>query len=664
MADNNDNKNTGAIDIESLESLADSIGEDVSEDEINALFKAFQDMDTSIAPASLSDIEESDIFAGDMDDVNEEDLDAMLKSLMEDSSDDEPWTPSEDFGTEEDEEPLRVSRFEMEDDDAEIDLDVLYTSPAERDNVKLGFRTWPRWVRRQFKVGDGFTKVLLASIIFMSVVVILAAGAFAGFMLFTDNGAADDAHFTIASSNDTFNNASHTFVHLTAIMYEGQFTLERLLLDSVATVFFISGVEEPGRYLFSLTDANDRAYARDIVHATDVVRNTLMEQIEIRFEPMDATAGAFTLSVTDLRTGQVVDFEMSFDDDAITIGRVITQPIIAETELDGIGVSIDSGTFSAFNTSLNFSPVSGSPDAELVFSNSVVSPVSLRHGGFMIPAVNNNANISSHGGVTLASIDFAPLRSLTGRIDVTFAQMYMRYNLNTRIPAASMLATGDDRAIQFDMGSHVFNLRGMVHQGDFFVVPMHGLHRTATAEVGHANYDYERKPTTVDAVLIGIEQNGREIRIEGSVMYDARGTDLRFDTRDNEAILSIPTDRLYLQINSISILMPNLATTIDLDTIGFTPCDETAAAAAYIEAHFAATAYRLIAEFAPQNQAHTEHRAQVRHINFSDNAIHAQVTRRLAFVQDGALQEILLNYRVTAERMHGGGIRIIDFVRE
>jgi len=660
MADN-DSKNTGQIDLESLESLADSIGEDVSEDEINALFKAFQDMDTSIAPTSLSDIEDLDIFAGDMDDVNEEDLDAMLKSLMEESSDEEPWTPAEDFGNV-DEEPLRVSRFEMEDDDAEINLDVLYTSAAERENIKLGFRTWPRWIRRQFKVGDGLTKLLLASIIFMTVVVVLAGGAFAGFMLFSDDDAAGDAHFTIAAQNYAFNNDNHTFVHLTAAMDEGQLTLERLLLDSVATVFFFSGVEEPGRYVFSLTDANGRVHGREIVHATDTLRNYLMEQIEVRFEPLDAAAGAFTLSVTDLHTGQVVDFEMMFEEDAVASGRVLTQPIAVETELGGINVSIDSGTFSAFNTSLNFSLVSDSPNAELIFVSGIISPVTLRHGGFMVPAIDNDASISTRDGVTLASIDFAPLRSLTGRIDVTFAQMYMQYNLNTRIPATTMLATSDDRAVQFDMGSHVFNMRGMVQQGDFFVVPMHGLHRTDTT--GHGNFDYTRMPTTVDAVLIGIEQGGREIRIYGSVMYDARGTDLMFDTRDNEAMLDIPRDRLYLQINSISVLMPSLSTTIDLDAIGFTPCAETAAATAYIESRFDATAYRLIAEFAAQNQGHVEHRAQVRHINLTDNAVHALVAQRLAFVQDGALQEVLLNYRVTAERMHGGGIRIVDFVRE
>lgn len=662
MADNDNNtgQNSRQMDIESLESLADSIGEDVSEDDINALFKAFQDMDTSIAPASLSDIEDLDIFAGDMDDVNEEDLDAMLKSLMDESSEEEPWTPSEDFGPA-DEEPLRVSRFDIEDDDAEIDLDVLYTSAADREDIKLSFKTWPRWVRRQYKVGDGLTKVLLSFIILLSVVAVLGLGAFAGFMIFTDADA-DDTHFTVAPPAYAFNNASHTFVHLTATMYEGQVTLERLLLDSVATVFFFSGVEDVSRYVFSLTDANGRVYGREIVYAMDNTRNAMMEQVEVRFESLDPTAGSFTLSVTDLRTGQVADFEMSFDDNAIVVGRILAQPISANTGLDGVSVSIDSGTFSAFNTSLNFSIISDNPNVELVFGSGVTTPVSLRHGGFMVPAIDNNASISHISGVTLASMDFVPLRSLTGRIEVTFAQLYKRYHLNTRLTAETMLTPSDYRAVQFDMGGHVFNLHGMVRQGYFFVVPMHGLHRVDTT--GYGDYDYVRVPTAVDAVLIGFDQQGREIRITGNARYDARGTDLMFDTRDNEAILDIPDANLHLQLNNVSVLMPSLTATIDLDAIGFTPCEETASAAAQIEAHFDATAYRLIAEFSAQNQNHTEHRAQVRHINFTDNAIHAQVTQRLAFEQDGALREVVRSYLVVAERMHGGGVRIVETIRE
>lgn len=611
-----------------------NLADDASEEDIDELFRAFQTLDAEISTTSLSDTDA--LFEGlEMDaaeggeSVNEDDLDAMLKSLMAQEEEAEPWTPSDDL-----EKSLmpETEIFEGESANQELDLSV-FVDESKRKKRGLSPLTSIRWAIGQFKAGDLVTKILIASIMFLSAVTLAATVTLSAMLFLTGFQRQEARAFAITPPPYAFNNASHASVHLTVLVGDESITLSRMLLDELATVFYFAGDVDLTRFVLTMEDFNGRVYGREIVYAMDHTRNYLLEQTEVRFEALDREARGFTLFITDLRTGITADLDLSFESDAISPGRYLIEPIEVETGLQGVVISIDSGNFSALGSFLNFSIRHNMPDADLVFAaGGTAAPVSLNHAGFMVPPVNTDFNAVHYNGVTLGAMDFSPLRSLMGRVDVSFGQVYKQYHLNLTMEAAEMLVAGPNRARSIELSNHIINIAGLTRQGYYFVMPLHGLQRGGEYE------DNVRMPTTMTATLVGFDSEGNEIRLPANVLYDFRGTDVLFDTRENPAITSIPARDLFVEIENVSVRLPDLHTSIELGQLGFANDEHIAAITAAIEREFGANS-RLLAEFGQRQNL--EYRAQVRQLNFHNGFVYARVLERLAFNDGGEMTEVL-----------------------
>ena len=667
MAD--DDKNIEGLENEELsegyagheyESLANALGEEVSDETFDELLKAFEDLESQVpipsgelGPGSLGPGDASEL--DEMEGMSESKLDAMIRELMEQEKEEEPWVPRSDL---DDIMEPETEIYEGELAGQEIDLSVLYSD----DKTKFSFKNSRKWIAEQYKTGDRATKILMLSIAAMFVVTVASIGVFIG-VLFNVAGQQNNGAFAITPPAYAFNNASHSFVNLTAIMGDEPITLHRLLLDEVATVFYFRGILDPARYIFRMEDFNGRIYSKEIIYATNHLRDYLLEQTTVTFERLDPLAAGFTLSITDLLTGITTSMDLTYSEDAFALGRYITEPIEIETGVPGISILIDHGTFSAFGSILNFSVKSDLDGADLVFATGdAIAPITIRHAGFIVPAVDNNISISHfpQTGVTLGSIDFSPLRSLMGRVDVSFGHAYKRYNIGQRLSAQNMFTAGENRAITLDLNDHIINISGMMLQGNYFVMPMHGLQRYFVEEDGIIIEEgFTRMPTTIDVNLLGIADDGRSIRLPGRVIYDGRGTDVLFDVRENEDILNIPRSRLYIEVQNISVRLPQLSTSINLSDLGFTPLEHHNAIAEDIEAHFIANSGRLLTQFSARENI--EYRAQVRQMRFEGNRVYARLVERLAFTNEEGLQEIKLNHRVVAE-VSASGATVIQSV--
>ena len=638
------------------ETFATMVEEHISDEEMDELTRAFQNLEDQIgAPAVAEDFAAIELGEGEFGDMSEDDLDAMLKSLMDNEDGDEAWVPMDNIDSQLEQEP---EIYEGENADKEIDLSVLEAGEKSKRSRK-GPR---RWMMQQYSAGGRGTKALVVSIFAMSGLAAASLLFLVGLLITSNIGGQDQGTFNVSPPAYAFNNASHSLVNLAAPLGDDTVFLNRVLLDDAATVFYFGGTLDPTRYIFTLEDLYGRTYARNVILAPSHARGQLTEQTVVRFEALDPAAEDLIISIKDLHTGQTSSIELTFDGDTIAPGRHIASPIEVYAGLSDITISIDHGIFSAAASSLNFSISYANPNVSLIFGESaIVSPVSIRHMGATVPVMGAlQTSYFPQEGIMLGAMDFNPLRSLTGRVDVIFNQVYKQYSLNNvSVSTAGMFAAdADDRARIIELDDHIITIHGLAQQGNFFVMPLYGVPRADQGETAN------RVPTTMEVTLYGSGDHpyARQIRIPGAVRYDARGTDVTFDIRGNEAILEIPRNNLYLEFESISVRLPEFTAVIDLDNIGFVPSDHTSAVKSAVESAFARDLPHLAGQFgATQN---IEYAVQVRQIHFDGNSAYARVVERLAFTEGNSLQEVLRHHRVTANVTAAGNVEITGIFGE
>lgn len=628
------------------ETFATMVEEHISAEEMDELSRAFKDLEDQIAaPAVAEDFASIELGEGEFGDMSEEDLDAMLKSLMDNEEDsDEDWVPIENIDAQLEQEP---EIYEGENADKEIDLSVL-----EPDKKPKRANKSPRkWMAQQYRSGDKGSKVLVLSIAALSVLAVASLLFVAGMLIFVNMNDGEQGTFNVSPPPYAFNNASHSLVNLSAPLGDDTIFLSRLLLDEIATVFYFGGALDPERYIFALEDNNGRIYARNLV-LSNTSRDQGISQTVVRFEAMDPTTEGFTISITDLHTNQTSEIELTFDSDAIAPGRYITSSITVDTGLSNIDINIDHGSFSAAASSLNFSIVHADPRFSLVFSeDTFMPPVSLRHMGATVPAMGAlQLTNFPQDNIMLAAVDFNPLRTLTGRVEVVFGQIYKRYEMGITMSTDGMFSRNADRARTIHLANHTIHMHGLMQQGDFFVMPLYGV-----TGVGASESD-TRVPTTMVVHLTGTIHypQTRHISIPGTVQYDGRGTDVTFDITGNEAILEIPRNSLYLAFDSISVLLPEFSVAIDLDELGFVPSEDINAVKSTIES-----------AITPNDIAQgTEYASQVRQVHFVGNTAYARVVERFAAAHEGSLQEVVRHHSVRAVMTAGGALDAFESVIE
>ena len=667
--DNNDRKNLenpenfeGLEDIENLgilnrtdfenmeimredQTFATMVEEHISDEEMDELTRAFQDLEDKMGtPAVPEDFASIELDEGAFSDMSEDDLDAMLKSLMDkDDGGGEDWVPIENLDEHLAQQP---EIYEEDGEGKDIELHLLKADEKARRRGKGR----GSWLARQYREGDKKTKVLVSSVLAMSGLLV-ASLVFLFVVLLNDNEQTQGT-FNVTPPSYAFNNASHALVNLSASLGDDIIVLNRILLDEVTTAFYFADTLDPARYIFALEDFNGRIYSRNLVLSSNANRNHTLNQTVVRFEAIDPTAEGFVISITDLNTGQTNSIDFAFGEDAVAIGRHIANPMELDTGISGVTIAIDHGTFSAASSSLNFSISYANPGVSLAFGeDAIVPPVIMRHAGATVPAMGPlQTSHFPQGNVTLGSIDFNPLRSLTGRVDLIFSQMYQRHEIHQRMSTDGMFGPGDDRARTITLDGHTINIHGMMRQGYFFVMPLYGVPRAAPGETA------ERVPTTMEVTLVG-----GHVRIPGYVRYDGRGTDVTFDTRGHEAILDIPRNNLYLEFHSISVRLPEFTASINLDDMGFEPSSRLNATKSQIEAGLAQHMPSFASEFgATQN---VEYAVQVRQIHIEGDIAFARVTERLAFTGGGNLQEVIRHHSVTAN-LAAGNVQSINSIIE
>ncbi|MCL2350193.1 MAG: hypothetical protein FWC67_01810 [Defluviitaleaceae bacterium] len=463
--------------------------------------------------------------------------------------------------------------------------------PSEKFSVK-GLKSFIFGFRNGLIESDGKERVMRLGILGLgglAALAIIFVVTLTVINIFTNDDTSRPVH--IAAPGHPFNNASHSFVNLSAYVADGdRITVNRVLLDATATVFYFDGVLDLERYNFVLTDLNGRSYRQDITFAQNHERQYLLDRTVLRFEPLDAYAEGLSLEITDLTNGETITLVLMYESDTIMPARYVNNPSrFEDVPVHGLVVQIESGTFSAAGSTLDISIAHNFRDGDIVFSpTSSLPPMSLGHRGFFTPTINGVMQTASFGGgLVLGRMDFSPLRTLYGEIEIILDGMYRRYDIGESLPISPMMMIGADRAVRMDLSAnHRVSLEGMLRQSYFFVMPMHGL-RLGQIGTDGIRADDERVAITINASLVGTNAAGQQVRLAGRVTSGTQGADVLFDTRDDERILEIPSSQIRLEVESIYIRLPQMTHHIDLNELAnWDISEERQNITAQLERHF------------------------------------------------------------------------------
>lgn len=475
---------------------------------------------------------------------------------------------------------------------------------------------------KMFKDAQGKDKIILGAIgglSVLAVVGIIGIGVLLAVMAITEPFS-PGPQALLASHG--FNNSNHIFINDVAHIGGESLHLNRILLDEAATVFYFEGPIEANRYSFSLVDFNGVSYAKDISFARNLTREANLSQHIVRFTALDRLATGFTLYIIDNFTGELATKEYTFDGEAIAPGIYFNTPVALYGNTAETQIYLNSALFSSSGSTLSIA-LKNTASSRIVFSSDIYrSPFALRHMGGHIVPINNSPTYYEFESseLTLFRMDFSPLRGLFGEVEVIFEGMYLEHSPRLQQNAQSLFVASENRQIRLDFDSHSIIIEGMQRQGSFIVMPLHGLQLTNYVQQETEEYIpvFERVATTVDVTLVGRNANG-EVRIPGQVLYDARGTDVRFDIVSHEDILNFNTHELYIELDHVRFLIPQFSASINLNQGSLVADEERVMLMSAIEQAF--TAHNT-----NQNE---QYMAQVSQIFFISNNIYAVVNEEV-----------------------------------
>ncbi|MCL2169018.1 MAG: hypothetical protein FWB74_03225, partial [Defluviitaleaceae bacterium] len=479
--------------------------------------------------------------------------------------------------------------------------------PKEKVSFKVGMANNKKHHQKLYKAMQGM--IAAAVLIFIGVGIL--------FLVYVLSPEDDGIHH-IGSPSHVFNHANHAFVNIPVVFGEEHvLNLHQILFDVAATVFYFEGELDLSQYAFRLEGPEGRSYAHEIAFTVNHDRQRALNRTPVRFEPIDPYGESLILTITYLRTRDEYTIEMAYTEYSINQGRFFTEASrIDDASTRGLTVSLNHAHFSASGSSIALGIHHNFTDGGIRFEHAADGDsITLRHRVSFIPAVTGDIQMVDFEGANshLARMDFGPLTTLLGDVEIFINGLHRVYDTPITVPGSAILTPGPPREYVIELGSeHRVTIRGMARQGNIFVMPLFGerprAYRTHDA-YGRLTMQDVRVATTMNVSLVGTDIHGYEQRIVGRVNFDHRGTDVIFDTRLNPYFDYVPNATLRVEIEDISVRLPQMVYTLNLNY------------GEYYIAHDPATERvidALTRHFSP-------HRAQVSVLEIRNNEVFAMV---------------------------------------
>ena len=316
------------------------------------------------------------------------------------------------------------------------------------------------------------------------------------------------------------NHQNFIFLGLETEFRDRAVTLEKIVVDQTATVFYFDREFNILDTSFTLTDNIGRLYNLDLSFPSGDM--TRASGGIVRFEPLIGRGSRFTLTMRDRMLDETAVFQFDLERlSDFTPARHINQPVRLTGTPGGVNITVENAIFSSAGSIVNFT-FRWSDDIANVLINPLADglpAISLRSPTRPVlptrraPALYHFPEFQ----VTLGRMDFGPVENLTSDMSINFSNLFEDIPIGGSIPTAGLFADNEEEWVHIPAGNHTAVLERMGRMGDNFVLVMHTLD-------GRGN----RAESIPDATLMLTLRDGLTMPLEGSSRSGTIGTDVLF----------------------------------------------------------------------------------------------------------------------------------------
>jgi hypothetical protein len=289
------------------------------------------------------------------------------------------------------------------------------------------------------------------------------------------------------------------------------------------------------------------------------------------FRPFAEGVTGFTLNIRDTENNQSQTLAFSLKDRKMMPAKYINRPV--DISPDGSGsILIESAVFTNTGSSLQ---IRLSDKSDEGINITPETRISLLDGAYSVlsrsPPDGLYSNISrgldsrdaypaytefQDEGITLARVDFEPVRSLDSNITLSVKGLYRSISPRMTIDSADLFDFARKGVKELPLDDFNLIIEGMQLQGSVIALVMHG----------EDSETHDRIEVKASIDLHAKDQSGGDLIIKGDCKSGPRGTDILFKVGSNPS-LNIDPQLTRIKINSIETVSPDINVVLKLSEL-------------------------------------------------------------------------------------------------
>lgn len=335
----------------------------------------------------------------------------------------------------------------------------------------------------------------------------------------------------------TSNSSNFIFVREEREAGQNNFTLERIVIDSMNTTFIFNNEINWDNFSVSLVDNLGREYYIHHSFFANTHPNTLI------FESLRSDALGAVLTITEYETNETATFPLEF------VGNIIMTPashmyLNSTVNISGTDFSVTGGYFTPVKSVIYYT-VRGSyiPNIESLF---------LTHGASNLPVIHHES--FNLGALNLGRVEFPALNNLSGTAQVRFPETVIYRPMHTILDVTGLLANTPENEITIETDNGVLILSRMLRRQRDFLMVLEGRDTYGNL--------IETRP---NASLV-LHTDGGEVVLEPEIFSGPQGSDIIFSMPSGGGLPS-GISQISLRLYGIYFASEPVSINIDLDNL-------------------------------------------------------------------------------------------------
>lgn len=354
------------------------------------------------------------------------------------------------------------------------------------------------------------------------------------------------------------NSANYIFISQIKEFKGENLKLVKLLVDPVATLFYFDKPLDFTTCEADLKDKNDKNYSMDFSF-TNLIGTSGEDYNFIRFEPLDKGIKEFTLTLTDIYTGETVDYGIKLTSlpDPIPAKYLDTTKAIDYNDKD-IKIVLENATFSSAGSAIEYKMYLNGLDSSFK-AEDLVPLVALKDNIIEIQPVNQHNYLFEDNDIILSKLNFQNVTNLNSTISLNFTKLYKKQIVNKQIDTIELPAMDTEAGqMEIDLGEYKLVLEKF--SPNYYMGTYHAVDKQ--------NNFVEVK---LDTELLIRDRSGMEIVINGICDSTTMGGDLVYDTEKVSDIINEFSNAQYIiNLKSAGIKLPDKTIELDLSALNDT----------------------------------------------------------------------------------------------